>query len=186
MNLWRDIPAGDNPPDIINVIIEVISGSRDKYEYKIEWEAFVLNRVLYSSVVFPVEYGFIPQTWFDDNDPLDIMILSYEPLEVGCVVKARVIGVLIMEDEEGEDPKILSVPTSDPRFDGYNDLTDVHPHKLREVQEFFEVYKRLEPKKWVKFKTWKNAEEARKIINYAMNLYRQKQFPKTPKTNQPY
>jgi len=181
MNLWRDIPVGDNPPDTVNVIIEVISGSRDKYEYKIDWEAFVLDRVLYSSVVFPVEYGFIPQTWFDDNDPLDIMVQSYEPLEVGCVIKARTIGVLIMEDEEGEDPKILSVPVNDPRFDGFKDLSDVHPHVLREIQEFFEVYKRLEPKKWVKFKAWRNAEEAKKIVNYAIGLYRQKKFSKTTK-----
>jgi len=116
MNLWRDIPAGDNPPSVVNVVVEVISGSRDKYEYKIDWETFVLDRVLYSPVVFPVEYGFVPQTWFDDNDPLDIMVLSYEPLEVGCIVKARTIGALVMEDEKGEDPKILSAPTSDPRF----------------------------------------------------------------------
>jgi inorganic pyrophosphatase len=173
MNLWRDIPIGDKPPSLVNVVVEVVSGSRDKYEYKIEWDAFVLDRVLHSSVVFPVEYGFIPQTWFEDNDPLDIMVMSYEPLEVGCIVKTRIIGVLIMEDEEGEDPKILSAPVSDPRFDGFNDLNDVHPHKLREIQEFFEVYKRLEPKKWVKFKEWRNAEEARKIVKYAMNLYRQ-------------
>jgi len=174
MNLWQDIPVGDKPPSFVNVVIEVISGSRDKYEYKIEWEAFVLDRVLHSSVVFPVEYGFIPQTWFEDNDPLDAMVMSYEPLEVGCIVKARIIGVLVMEDEEGEDPKILSVPVSDPRFDGYNDLTDVHPHKLREIQEFFEVYKRLEPQKWVKFKEWRNAEEAKKIVKYAITLFRQR------------
>ena len=174
MNLWQDIPVGDKPPSFVNVVIEVINGSRDKYEYKIEWEAFVLDRVLHSSVVFPVEYGFIPQTWFEDNDPLDAMVMSYEPLEVGCIVKARIIGVLVMEDEEGEDPKILSVPASDPRFDGYNDLTDVHPHKLREIQEFFEVYKRLEPKKWVKFKEWRNAEEAKKIVKYAITLFRQR------------
>ena len=176
MSLWRRIPTGDKPPDLINVIVEVISGSRDKYEYNIEWDAFVLDRVLYSSVVFPVDYGFVPQTWFDDNDPLDIMVLSYEPLEVGCIIKARTIGVLIMEDEEGEDPKILSVPVRDPRFEGFHDITDVHPHKLREIQEFFEVYKRLEPHKWVKFKAWKNAQEAKKIINYSINLYKKK-FP---------
>ena len=82
----------------------------------------------------PVEYGFIPQTWFHDNDPLDIMVLSYEPLEVGCIVKARPIGLLILEDEKGEDPKVLSVPISDPRFNGYHSLSDVHPHLLREIQ----------------------------------------------------
>ncbi len=170
MNLWRDIPVGDKPPSLVNVIIEVAAGSRDKYEYNIEWDAFVLDRVLYSSVVFPVEYGFIPQTWYDDCDPLDVMVLSYEHLEVGCVIKARVIGALIMEDEKGEDPKILTVPVNDPRFDGFNDLADVHPNKLREIQEFFEIYKRLEPRKWVKFKAWKKAHATQKIINYAINL----------------
>lgn len=174
MNLWSDIPAGDNPPNIINVIVEVISGSRDKYEYNIDLEVFILDRTLYSSVVFPVEYGFMPRTWFNDNDPLDTMVLSYEPLEVGCLVKTRTIGALIMEDEEGEDAKILSVPISDPRFDGFNDLSAVHPHKLREIQEFFEIYKRLEPKKWTKFKTWKNAEDTREIIKSAMKLYKEK------------
>ena len=180
MNFWRDIPSGDKIPEVVNVIVEVTSGSRDKYEYNLEWEAFVLDRVLHSSVVFPVEYGFVPQTWFDDNDPLDVMVLSYEPMEVGCVVKVRTIGLLIMEDEEGEDPKVLSVPVRDPRFDGIHDVGDVHPHTLREIQEFFETYKRLEPKKWVKFKAWKNAEEAKKIISYAIKLYK-KTFLK-PKT----
>jgi len=171
MNLWRDIPCGDKPPQILNMIVEVISGSRDKYEYNIKWETFVLDRIIPSSVVFPVEYGFVPQTWFDDEDPLDIMALSYEPLEVGCLVKVRVIGALIIEDEKGEDPKILSVLVDDARFDGYKDINDIHPHKLREIQEFFETYKRLEPHKWVRFKEWKNAEEAMKIVEYAIKKF---------------
>jgi inorganic pyrophosphatase len=174
MNLWKDIPPGDKPPKIVNMIVEVLSGSRDKYEYNSEWEAFVLDRVLHSSVVFPVEYGFIPQTWWHDNDPLDIMVLSYEPLEVGCVIKTRPIGTIILEDEEGEDPKILSVPISDPRFDEYKDIKDVPPHIIREIQEFFETYKRLEPKKWVRFKEWRNAKEAKKIINSAIDQYKKK------------
>jgi len=153
------------------MIVEVISGSRDKYEYNIKWETFVLDRIIQSSVVFPVEYGFVPQTWFDDEDPLDIMALSYEPLEVGCLVKVRVIGALIIEDEKGEDPKILSVLVNDARFDGYKDISDIHPHKLREIQEFFETYKRLEPHKWVRFKEWKNAEEAMKIVEYAIKKF---------------
>lgn len=171
MNLWRDIPPGDKPPEIVNVVVEVISGSRDKYEYNLKWDAFVLDRVLHSSVVFPVEYGFVPQTWFDDNDPLDIMVLSYEPAEVGCIIKARTIGGLIMEDEKGEDPKILSVPISDPRFNGIHDIRDVHPHKLKEIQEFFETYKRLEPHKYANFKAWEDAEKARKIIQYAIDMF---------------
>jgi len=172
MNVWRDIPPGDEPPGLVNAVIEVISGSRDKYEYHPDWEVFVLDRIIPSSVVFPVEYGFVPQTWFDDDDPLDIMVLSYEPLEVGSVVKVRVIGALVIEDEKGEDPKILSVLVNDARFEGYKDIGDVHKHRLREIQEFFETYKRLEPSKWAKFKEWKNAEEAREIVNYAIKQFK--------------
>jgi inorganic pyrophosphatase len=182
MNLWRDIPAGDKPPDHLNMVIEVMSTSRDKYEYSIDWEVLVLDRIIPSSVVFPVEYGFVPQTWFDDGDPLDIMALSYEPLEVGCVAKVRVIGALIIEDEEGLDAKILSVLANDARFEGYNDITDVHEHQLKMIQEFFETYKRLEPHKWAKTRDWKNAEEAKKIVTYSMELYRErmKQNGKSP------
>lgn len=151
----------------------MISGSRDKYEYNREWGAFVLDRVLHSSVIFPVEYGFVPQTWFHDNDPLDAMILSYEPLEVGCIVKVRTIGALILEDEKGDDPKILSVPVNDPRFEGYRDLSACHPHLLREIKEFFETYKHLEPEKWVKFKDWIDVEDAREVVNQALTLFRE-------------
>lgn len=173
MDYWKDIPSGDNPPDILNAVIEVISGSRDKYEYKHEWEAFMLDRIIPSSVIFPVEYGFVPQTFSDDDDPLDIMILSYEPLEVGCIVKVRVIGALIIEDEHGEDPKILSVLLNDVRFNEYYDIENVNPHKLTEIQEFYETYKRLEPHKWVRFKEWKNAEGAKEIVNYSIDKFKE-------------
>src|SRR5665648_162492 len=173
MNFWRDIPAGDNPPELLNMVIEVASGSRDKYEYALKWEAFVLDRIIPSSVVFPVEYGFVPQTWSDDEDPLDIMVLSYAPLTVGCIVKVRVIGALIIEDEEGLDAKILSVLVNDVRFEGYHDITDVHKHRLIEIQEFFETYKRLEPHKWVKVREWKDAQVAREIVEYSMEKYRE-------------
>jgi inorganic pyrophosphatase len=172
MNVWKDIPTGDKPPILLNMVIEVVSGSRDKYEYRSDWESFVLDRVIPSSVVFPVEYGFVPQTWAEDDDPLDIMVLSYQPLEVGCIVKVRVVGTLIVEDEKGIDAKILSVPVNDARFDGYKDIGDVHPHMLREIQEFFETYKRLEPHKWVKFKEWKNAEETKTIVTATMDKYK--------------
>lgn len=173
MNLWKDIPVGDKPPELVNMVVEVVMGSRDKFEFNIQWEAFVLDRIIPSSVVFPVDYGFVPQTWFDDGDPLDIMVLTYEPLEVGCIVKTRVIGALIVEDEEGEDAKILAVPVNDARFDGYHDIADVHPHLIKEIQEFFETYKRLEPHKWVKFKEWRNAKEAREIVTYAMDKFKE-------------
>ncbi len=171
MNFWKDLPAGDKPPDLLNMVIEVHSGSRDKYEYDINLEAFVLDRIIPSSVVFPVEYGFVPRTWYDDGDPLDIMALSFAPLTVGCVVKVRVVGSLIIEDEEGLDAKILSVLVSDRRFEGYNNVSDVHEHQLTEIQEFFETYKRLEPHKWAKVKEWKDAKEATKIVTYAMQKY---------------
>lgn len=172
MDLWKDIPSGDAPPTILNAVIEVISNSRDKYEYKHEWEAFVLDRIIPSSVIFPVEYGFVPQTFSDDDDPLDIMVLSYEPLEVGCIVKVRVIGALIIEDEHGDDPKILSVLINDARFEGINDIQDVHKHRLKEIQEFYETYKRLEPHKWVKFKEWANADTAKEIVNYSIEKFK--------------
>ncbi len=173
MDLWKGIPSGDAPPQLLHAVIEVVSGSRDKYEYHPGWQVFVLDRVIPSSVVFPVEYGFVPQTLFDDNDPLDIMVLSYEPLEVACVVKVRVIGALVVEDEEGQDPKILSVLVNDARFEGYRAIRDVHAHRLREIQEFFETYKRLEPDRWARFKEWKNAEEAMSIVNYAINRFKE-------------
>jgi inorganic pyrophosphatase len=154
------------------MVVEVTSGARDKYEYNADWEAFVLDRIIPSSVVFPVEYGFVPQTWFDDEDPLDIMAMSFEPLEVGCVVKVRVIGALIIEDEEGLDSKILSVLENDRRFEGYKDINDIHRHELIEIQEFFETYKRLEPHKWAKVREWKDAKEALQIVNYAIEKYR--------------
>jgi len=172
MNLCDEIPTGDKPPRQLNMVVEVTSGSRDKYEYKTEWESFVLDRIIPSSVVFPVEYGFVPQTWFDDEDPLDIMAMSFEPLEVGCIVKVRVIGALVIEDEEGPDTKILSVLENDRRFEGYKDIKDIHKHELVEIQEFFETYKRLEPHRWVKVKEWKNATQAMEIVRYAMEKYR--------------
>ena len=176
MDYWKDIPSGENPPDILNAVIEVISGSRDKYEYRNEWEAFVLDRIIPSSVIFPVEYGFVPQTFSDDNDPLDIMVLSYEPLEVGCIVKVRVIGALIIEDEHGDDPKILSVLVDDKRFDEYFDIKDVNSHTLKEIQEFYETYKRLEPHKWVKFKEWIDNKGAKGIVSYTIKKFKELVF----------
>ena len=100
------------------------------------------------------------------------MAMSFEPLEVGCIVKVRVIGALVIKDEEGLDTKILSVLENDRRFEGYKDISDIHKHELVEIQEFFETYKRLEPHKWAKVKEWKNAKEAMEIVNYSLAKYR--------------
>jgi inorganic pyrophosphatase len=165
---WKQIPAGDNPPLELNMVIEVTSGSRSKFEYKSDYEAFVLDRIIPSSVVFPVEYGFVPQTMYVDGDPLDIMTLSFAPLVVGTVARVRVIGVLVMEDEEGLDSKVLSVLASDLRFEGYIDVSDVQKHQLTEIQEFFESYKRLQPCGYVKVGGWQNRGEAEKVVEEAM------------------
>ncbi len=177
MNFWRQIPAGTNPPAELNMVIEVTGGSSSKFEYNPDWEAFVLDRIIPSSVVFPVEYGFVPQTIWADGDPLDIMALSFAPLVVGSVAKVRVIGVLEMEDEEGQDSKILSVLANDRRFEGYNDIADVQKHQLTEIQEFFSTYKRLQPCSWVKIKGWQNRAEAIRVVEEAMRSYQK--LPKT-------
>ncbi len=171
MNFWRQIPAGANPPLELNMVIEVNSGSRSKFEYKSEWEAFVLNRIVPSSVVFPVEYGFVPQSLCVDGDPLDIMALSFAPLVVGTVAPVRVMGVLVMEDEAGLDSKILSVLANDRRFEGYNDLADVQEHQLTEILEFFETYKRLQPCSWVKVRGWQNKAAAIEVVLEAIKSY---------------
>jgi inorganic pyrophosphatase len=101
------------------------------------------------------------------------MVMSFEPLEVGCIVKVRVIGALVIEDEEGPDTKILSVLVNDRRFEGYHDISDIHKHELTEIQEFFETYKRLEPHKWAKVKEWLNAKEAMKVVEYAMKKFQE-------------
>lgn len=173
MNLWKEIPAGDKPPELLNMVIEVADGSRDKYQYNVKWEVFILDRIIPSSLVFPVEYGFVPQTWDEDGDPLDVMSLSYEPLMVGSIAKVRVIGALIMDDENGVDPKILSVIVNAARFDGIKDIDDVHQHQLTEIQEFFATYKRLEPCKWTQVKGWKNAQKAMAIVLKAMKSYQE-------------
>jgi inorganic pyrophosphatase len=128
----------------IDVLVEIPQGSRNKYEYDEESGRFRLDRVLYSSVHYPAEYGFVPGTRAPDGDPLDALVLTYEPTFPGCVIPARPIGVLDMRDEKGQDSKILAVPVGDPRFDGINDLRDLSPHWLTEIENFFATYKTLE------------------------------------------
>lgn len=173
MNLLHKVPTGENPPHNINAIIEVVSKSRDKYEYDDEYETFVLDRILLPSVIFPIDYGFIPRTWYEDNDPLDVMILSHEPLEVGCMVRCRPVGIMVMEDEKGEDSKILAVIENDPRTEEIKDIGDVPKHKLDEIVEFFKSYKRLDPEGFIKFKGWGDVEEAKETIQKSIDLYKE-------------
>ncbi len=146
--------------DVIDVVIEIPRGSRNKYEIDEETGAIQLDRVLYSSVHYPTDYGFIPNTRAPDGDHLDVLVIVEEPTFPGCRMRARPVGVLRMRDEKGEDYKIIAVPVADPRFEGVKDLTDLHPHWLKEIENFFTVYKTLEPEKRVTIAGWGGRQEA--------------------------
>jgi inorganic pyrophosphatase len=146
--------------DAIEVVIEIPRGSRNKYEIDEASGAIRLDRVLYSSVHYPTDYGYIPGTHAPDGDHLDVLVLVEEPTFPGCRMTARPVGVLNMLDEKGEDHKIIAVPVADPRFDGVNDLADVRSHWLKEIENFFEMYKTLEPEKLVKIADWGGRDDA--------------------------
>lgn len=174
MNLFKDIPAGDNPPEEINVVVEIPKGSSNKYEYDGEKGYFVLDRVLYSPLFYPLNYGLLPQTSSKDGDSLDVLVLTTFPIFSGCKVKTRPVAVFLMEDEEGIDPKIIAVPKEkvDPRFKEIQDVKDLPEHLKKEVQEFFTVMKNLEPGKFVKAKGWEGKEKAKEIIQEAIERYK--------------
>jgi len=174
LNLLHDVNLGDKAPYEFNVVIENVKGSSNKIEYDRKTGVFKLDRVLYSAVYWPFDYGFAPQTWHEDEDPLDVVVLTTHPTFPGCIVKVRPIALIVMEDEAGIDDKIVAVPVKDPRFNHIIDYKDIPEHVRREIQEFFETYKRLEPGKWVKFKEWKNLQEAIKTIEKAIKTYKEK------------
>jgi inorganic pyrophosphatase len=136
--------ANDSQGQLIEVTVEIPSGSRNKYEYDHARHRFVLDRILYSSVHYPCDYGFIDGSLADDGDPLDVLVVISEPTFPGCVVRARPIGVLDMTDDKGHDYKILAVAHDDPRWDETRALDDLSPHRLREIENFFAIYKELE------------------------------------------
>ena len=156
----------------MEVFVEIPKGSNNKYEYDKQKEAFRLDRVLYSPVYYPADYGYLENTLTDDGDPLDAMVLTTFPTFPGCIIKARIIGMFIMEDEKGRDEKIIGVPMRDPRFDNISSIDDLESHILKEFRHFFEVYKDLEEKK-VDIIGWANIEEAVKVIKQAKNNYKQ-------------
>jgi inorganic pyrophosphatase len=147
----------------VEAIVEIPRGSRNKYEMDHNSGEIHLDRVLYSSVHYPTDYGFIPHTQSADGDPLDIMILVEEPTFPGCHVMVRPIGVLLMRDEKGFDEKILGVPLADPRFDDINDIGQVQKHWLAEIENFFSTYKLLE-KKETSVEDWKDARTAIEVL----------------------
>jgi len=169
--MWHDIPYGDK--DGLNVIVEIPMLSRIKYELDKDTGLIKYNRVLYSPMHYPANYGFVPQTLWDDGDPLDVLVLGAEPLALGCLVEVRPIGVLDMIDGGEGDAKILAVPTKDPRWKGTKDINDLEPHFLEEIKHFFTVYKDLEKKK-VEVGNWSGNEEATRAVEKSILLYQKK------------
>lgn len=161
MDLSR-IPAQPEP-GLLNVLIEIPAGSKNKYEFDKDLNAFALDRVLFSSVSYPYDYGFVPNTLADDGDPLDGMVLMDQPTFPGCVIAARPIGMLEMIDGGDRDEKILCVPVEDPRFSDVKTLEDVAAHRLDEIAEFFRTYKNLE-KKVTEILGWKDLNAVTPLI----------------------
>ncbi|MFN3756228.1 MAG: inorganic diphosphatase [Flavobacterium sp.] len=153
-----------------DVLIEIPKGSRNKYEYDFELKKIRYDRMIFSSMMYPADYGFIPETLALDKDPLDVLVLVTEPTFPGCVMEVKPIGVFHMTDEKGPDEKIICVPVSDPVWNQLNDLSDVNPHLLKEIEHFFQVYKDLEKKK-VDVGGWGDVAEAHDIIEKCIERF---------------
>lgn len=169
-HLWHDVPAGDAPPEHCNAIIEIPRGSRNKYELEKETGLFKLDRLLYSAVHYPGDYGFVPRTLAEDDDPLDVLVMVTAPTFTGCLIAVRPIGVFEMSDSDEHDEKVLAVPMRDPLSEGVHDLEDVPAHYLREVEHFFAIYKELEGAS-VDVRGWHGREHALELVNDALARY---------------
>ena len=167
------IQIGENP-EKVNVVIEIPYMSNIKYELDKESGAIVVDRVMYSAMFYPANYGFVPNTLSADGDPADVLVLNEYPLQAGSVIKVRLIGVLLMEDESGMDEKLLAVPISkiDPRYDNIKSLEDLPQITIDRIKNFFETYKALEPNKWVKVKEYQGKDKAKEILDAAILAYK--------------
>jgi inorganic pyrophosphatase len=168
---WHSVSVGDNPPEIVNGIIEIPRNTRAKYEIDKESGLLKLDRVLYSSMYYPVNYGFIPQTYCDDDDPLDILILSQITIVPLCIVSAKPIGVMRMSDGGEGDDKIIAVAEHDMSVNHINDISELPEHFFKEIRNFFEDYKKLENKS-VDVEKFYGAEVARQVIEQSMVDYK--------------
>ena len=170
LNLWHDLPAGQNPPEIVTAVIEIPSGSRNKYELDKASGMLKLDRVLFSAVHYPGDYGFIPRTLHEDGDPLDGLVLVKEQTFSGCMIDVRPLGVLRMLDRGEPDDKILAVALKDPYYEEFFDIADIPQHMLKEIEHFFHTYKDLEGKR-VEILGWGKSDEAIRIVNESMARY---------------
>ncbi|KAJ8467317.1 hypothetical protein OPV22_029869 [Ensete ventricosum] len=169
---WHDVEIGPGAPAVFNVVVEITKGSKVKYELDKKTGLIKVDRVLYSSVVYPHNYGFIPRTLCEDSDPMDVLVLMQEPVLPGCFLQARAIGLMPMIDQGEKDDKIIAVCANDPEFHHYNDLNELSPHRLAEIRRFFEDYKKNENKE-VAVNEFLPADTAREAIQYSMDLYAQ-------------
>lgn len=167
---WHDLSPGDKAPDELQVFIEIPAGSRNKYELDKVSGLIKFDRLLYSSVHYPGDYGFIPKTLADDDDPLDVVVITSEPTFPGCLMDVRPIGVFEMRDDKGLDEKVLCVPLTDPLRAQYHMLKDVRQHYLREVEHFFSIYKELEGK-GVEVLGWGDRARAHEVIVDCLQRY---------------
>ena len=161
------ISIGENPPDDVNVIVEVpVGGQPIKYEMDKHAGTLVVDRFLYTPMSYPGNYGFVPHTLSDDGDPIDVLVANTRALIPGCLINVRPIGVLVMEDNAGEDEKILAVPSPHltKRYDQIKEYSDLPDITLQQIEHFFEHYKDLEPGKWVRLSGWHGADKARQMI----------------------
>jgi inorganic pyrophosphatase len=175
MNLWHDVPLGEGAPDEINVIIEIPKGSSNKYEVDKETGMIKLDRANYSAAAYPFDYGFAPQTLWEDNDPLDVIVLTTYPLHPGILVTVRPVAVMDMIDNGEGDAKIIAVPVEDKRWDDVQDLGDLNKHMLKEYQHFFETYKALKGKPSpIEIRGIGGKQEALAAVKKGIDLYKQK------------
>ena len=174
MNLWHEIEAGSKSQ--MNVIVEINKGSNNKYEIDKKTGLIALDRVSHTSQAFPFDYGFVPQTLWHDNDPLDVILLTTYPLLPGILVRARPVAIMNMIDSGEGDDKIIAVPADDPRWSDIKYLQDINKHTLKEIQHFFETYKQIQ-KKEVSVPTTRDAKAAMEVIVEGIELYK-KEFNK--------
>jgi len=171
---WHDVPPGDQAPEAFTVVVEISKGSKVKYELDKDTGLLQVDRILYSSVIYPANYGFIPQTLGDDDDPLDVLVLMQEPVQPLSLLRVRPIGMMPMVDDGENDEKIICVHLDDPEYTAFEHHSELPEHRLNELQRFFQDYKKLERKE-VNVGGMSNPEEARDTVRRAMELY-QKQF----------
>jgi len=170
-NPFHLLAPGDHAPDMVNAFIECPMRSKIKYELDKRNGILHISRVLHSAVHYPSNYGFIPQTYCRDHDPLDVLVLSQEPVVPGCVMKARPIGMLPMHDSGQEDIKVIAVHADDPIFASYTDISQLPPHTLREIRHFFEIYKELEKEGRVVVEDFRGRIDAQTVIRDSARAY---------------